>query len=31
MRGLNMLPTPEVIQVWNQADGPVIGLLHVTC
>ena len=23
--------TPEVIPVWNQAEGAVIGLLHVTC
>lgn len=23
--------TPEVIPVWNQAQGAVIGLLHVTC
>jgi hypothetical protein len=25
------LPTPEVIPVWNQAEGAVIGLFHVTC
>jgi hypothetical protein len=23
--------TPEVIPVWNQAEGAVIGLFHVTC
>jgi hypothetical protein len=23
--------TPEVIPVWNQAEGAVIGLVHVTC
>ena len=28
---VELLPTPEVIPVWNQADGAVIGLLHVTC
>jgi hypothetical protein len=28
---VRLLPTPEVISVWNQADGPVIGLVHVTC
>ena len=26
-----LLPTPEVIDVWNQAEGKVIGLFHVTC
>ena len=24
-------PTPEVIPVWNQAEGAVIAMLHVTC
>jgi hypothetical protein len=28
---VQLLPTPEVIQAWNQADGAVIGLVHVTC
>jgi hypothetical protein len=28
---VQLLPTPEVIPVWNQAEGPVIGLVHVTC
>jgi hypothetical protein len=28
---VELLPTPEVIPVWNEADGAVIGLLHVTC
>jgi hypothetical protein len=28
---VELLPTPEVISVWNQAQGAVIGLLHVTC
>ena len=26
-----LLPTPEVIEVWNEAEGPAIGLFHVTC
>jgi hypothetical protein len=28
---VELLPTPEVIPVWNHADGAVISLLHVTC
>jgi hypothetical protein len=28
---VQLLPTPEVIPAWNQAEGPVIGLVHVTC
>jgi hypothetical protein len=28
---VQLLPTPEVIPVWNQAEGSVIGLVHVTC
>jgi hypothetical protein len=28
---VELLSTPEVIPVWNQAEGAVIGLLHVTC
>ena len=28
---VELLSTPKVIQVWNQAEGAVIGLLHVTC
>jgi hypothetical protein len=28
---VELLPTPAVIPVWNQAEGAVIGLLHVTC
>jgi hypothetical protein len=28
---VDLLPTPEVIAIWNQAEGAVIGLLHVTC
>jgi hypothetical protein len=26
-----LLPTPEAIEKWNQADGKVIGLFHITC
>ena len=28
---VELLPTPEVIPVWNQAEGAVIAILHVTC
>jgi hypothetical protein len=28
---VELLPTPDVIPVWNQAEGAVIGLFHVTC
>ena len=26
-----LLPTPEVIDVWNDTEGNAIGLFHVTC
>jgi hypothetical protein len=26
-----LLPTPEVIDVWNETEGKAIGLFHVTC
>jgi hypothetical protein len=26
-----LLPTPEAIRCWNEAEGPTIGLFHVTC
>jgi hypothetical protein len=26
-----LLPTPKVIDVWNQATGSAVGLFHVTC
>jgi hypothetical protein len=29
--GVVLLPTPEVIDVWNEAEGKAIGLFHVTC
>lgn len=28
---VQLLPTPEAIQVWNGAEGAVISLFHVTC
>ena len=28
---VELLPTPEAIQAWNEAKGAVIGLFHVTC
>jgi hypothetical protein len=28
---VDLLSTPEMIPVWNQAEGAVIGLFHVTC
>jgi hypothetical protein len=26
-----LLPTPEVINIWNETEGNAIGLFHVTC
>ncbi len=28
---VQLLPTPEAIHAWNDAEGAVIGLFHVTC
>ncbi len=28
---VELLPTPEAIQAWNETEGAVIGLFHVTC
>jgi hypothetical protein len=28
---VELLPTPEMLPVWNRAEGAVIGLVHVTC
>jgi hypothetical protein len=28
---VQMLPTPEAIRAWNEAEGTVLGLFHVTC
>jgi hypothetical protein len=26
-----LLPTPEAIDAYNEAEGPVVGLFHITC
>jgi len=28
---VDVLPTGQAIRTWNEADGAVIGLFHVTC
>jgi hypothetical protein len=28
---VELQPTPQAIQTWNEAEGTVIGLFHVTC
>ncbi len=28
---VQLLPTPNAIRVWNEAEGAVIGLFHITC
>lgn len=28
---VELLPTPEALKAWNEAQGAVIGLFHVTC
>ncbi len=28
---VDLFPTPRAIEVWNSADGMVIGMFHVTC
>jgi len=28
---VNPLPTPKAIRAWNEAEGAVIGLFHITC
>jgi hypothetical protein len=28
---VTLLPTPDVIEVWNETDGNAVGLFHVTC
>ena len=28
---VELLPMPEVIRAWNEAEGDLIGLFHVTC
>lgn len=29
--GVDLFPTPLAIQAWNEAQGAIIGLFHVTC
>jgi hypothetical protein len=28
---VKMLPTPEAVRLWNESNGHIIGLFHVTC
>jgi len=28
---VDLLPTPEAVRAWNEAEGQVIGMFHVTC
>lgn len=28
---VDLMPTKEAIRVWNESDGAIIGLFHVTC
>jgi hypothetical protein len=28
---VELLPTPEALRVWNQSEGRIIALFHVTC
>jgi len=28
---VTILPTPAVIKIWNETEGEVVGLFHVTC
>lgn len=28
---VDLHPTPEAVELWNEAEGAVIGLFHVTC
>ena len=28
---VDLAPTPKAIEIWNEADGAVLGLFHVTC
>jgi hypothetical protein len=28
---VDMLATPQAIRAWNEAEGAIIGLFHVTC
>jgi hypothetical protein len=28
---VQLLPTPKAIRAWNEAEGAVVGLFHITC
>ena len=28
---VKLLPTPEAIEYWNNKDGKIVGLFHITC
>jgi hypothetical protein len=28
---VDLLPTPEAVRCWNEAESPAIGLFHITC
>ena len=28
---VEMLPTPQAVEVWNQSEGKAIGLFHIKC
>jgi hypothetical protein len=28
---VELFPTPDALKVWNEAEGAVIGLFHITC
>ena len=28
---VDLLPTPEAVRCWNDAESPAIGLFHITC
>ncbi|MGE5532267.1 MAG: Mth938-like domain-containing protein [Bacteroidota bacterium] len=28
---VDLLPTPEAVACWNEAEGEVLGLFHITC
>jgi hypothetical protein len=28
---VDLLPTPQAVECWNEAEGDVLGLFHITC
>jgi hypothetical protein len=28
---VELSPTPEAVKIWNEAEGKIIGMFHVTC